>query len=126
LISALRESRLTQKDSTNHSPYTFVYGKEVRLLLNLKLNALVLAINNEHTEELSHLHKIYCELLQLEQQREQAVMTISKRQQVVKRHFDKSTAARDFQKDQLAMLCKKVKEKPYFHTKFESLSIGPY
>jgi hypothetical protein len=53
-------------------------------------------------------------------------MTIRKRQQVVKRHFDKSTTTRYFQKDQLVLLWNKEKEKPYFHTKFEALWIGPY
>jgi hypothetical protein len=45
-------------------------------------------------------------------------MTIRKRQQVVKRHFEKITIARDFQKDQLVMLWNKAKEKPFFHTFF--------
>jgi len=45
---------------------------------------------------------------------------------VVKRHFDKSTIARDLKKDELVLLWNKAKEKIYFHTKFEALWIGPY
>jgi hypothetical protein len=55
LIDALWESHLTPKDSTRHSPYTLVYGKEVRLPLHLELNALVLSINNEDTKKNCHL-----------------------------------------------------------------------
>jgi len=55
LRDALWASRLTPKDSTGNSPYTLVYGKEARLSLHLELNALVLAINNEDTQELSPL-----------------------------------------------------------------------
>jgi hypothetical protein len=62
--------------------------------------------------------------LQLEEKRIQTIMIIGKRQQAVKRHFDKSTTARYFQKDQLVLLWNKAKEKPYFH--FEALWIGPY
>jgi hypothetical protein len=53
-------------------------------------------------------------------------MAINKRQQVVKRYFDKSTTSRYFQKYQLVLLWNKAKEKPSFHTKFEALWIGPY
>jgi hypothetical protein len=96
------------------------------MLLHLELNALVIATNNEDMEEISPLQKQYHELMQLEEHRVQAVITMSKRQQEVKRHFDKSTTAIYFQKDQLVLLWNKAKEKPYFHTKFEALWIGPY
>jgi hypothetical protein len=42
LIDALWASCLTPKDSTGHSPYTLVYGKEARLPLHLELNSLAL------------------------------------------------------------------------------------
>jgi hypothetical protein len=126
LIDALWESHLTPKDSTRHSPYTLVYGREAILPLHLELNALALTRNNEDVEEQSPMQKIYHELLQLEEQREQAIMAMNKRQQVVKRYFDKRTTSKYFQKDQLVLLWNKAKEKPSFHTKFEALWIGPY
>jgi hypothetical protein len=60
------------------------------------------------------MQKIYHELLQLEEQREHAITTISKRQQVVKRYFDKSTTLRYFQKDRLVFLWNKAKKNHIF------------
>jgi hypothetical protein len=53
-------------------------------------------------------------------------MAMNQIQQVVKRYFDNITTSKYFQKDHLALLWNKSKEKPYFHTKFEALRIGPY
>jgi hypothetical protein len=72
------------------------------------------------------MEKIYNDLLQLEEWREQAILAMNKRQETIKKYFDKSTNSKDFQKDQFILLWNKEKEKPSFHTKFESLWIGPY
>jgi len=53
----------------------------------LDFNALVLDRNNEDTEEKSPMQKIYHELLQLKEQREQEIMAINKRHKVVKTYF---------------------------------------
>jgi hypothetical protein len=67
------------------------------------------------------LQKRYHKLLQLEEQREQVMLAIKRRQQVVKKYFDESTTSKDFKKDQLVLLWNKAKEKPSFHTRFEAL-----
>jgi hypothetical protein len=69
----------------------------------------------------SPMQKIYHEILQVEEKREQTILEMNKIQQVVKRYFDKRTTSKDFQKDQLVLLWNKEKEKPSSHTKFESL-----
>jgi hypothetical protein len=95
-------------------------------LSHVELNALTLILDGEEKEGQSPIQRRYNELLQLEEQREQAILTINKRKEVVKKYFDKSTTSKDFQKDQLVLLWNKEKEKPSFHTKFEALWIGPY
>jgi hypothetical protein len=94
--------------------------------LHIELNALTLILDGEEKEGQSLIQRRYNELLQLEEQREQAILAINKRQEAVKKYFDKSTTSKDFQKDQLVLLWNKAKEKPSFHTKFEALWIGPY
>jgi hypothetical protein len=88
LIDALWASRLTSKDSIGNSPYTLVYQNEARLPIHLELNALALTKYFGDKEEQSFLQKQYCELLQLGEQREQVMLAMKTRQQVVKIYFD--------------------------------------
>jgi hypothetical protein len=45
-----------------------VYGKEERMPINLKLNMLTYVMNIEDEDEVSPLHKIYNQLIKLEEQ----------------------------------------------------------
>jgi hypothetical protein len=55
LIDTLWTSRLAPKDSTGVSPYTLVYGKETKMQVQLKLNAMTYALNIEDIEKVSHI-----------------------------------------------------------------------
>jgi hypothetical protein len=44
---ALWESKTTPKDNIGISPYTMVYGKEVKIPISLELNALASVVNKE-------------------------------------------------------------------------------
>jgi hypothetical protein len=96
LIDALWESRLNPKDSIGHYPYTLIYGMEVRLPFHVELNVFILILDGEEKEEQEPIQNRYNELLQLEEQREQAILAISKTQEVVKKYFDKSETSKDF------------------------------
>jgi len=61
------------------------------ITITFGIECLALTRNVEDVEEQSPMQKIYHELLWLEEQREQAIMAMKKRQQVVKKYFDKST-----------------------------------
>jgi hypothetical protein len=54
------------------------------------------------------MQKIYHELMQLEEKREQEIIEMNKRQ-VVKRYFNKRIAPKDFQKDKLILSWNKEK-----------------
>jgi hypothetical protein len=45
LMDALWASKLTPKDSTGTSPYSWVYGKEAKMPINLEINALTYVVN---------------------------------------------------------------------------------
>ena len=53
LTDALWARRLTPKDNVGMSPYTLVYGKEEKIPISLKLNALTLVVNTEDAEDSS-------------------------------------------------------------------------
>jgi hypothetical protein len=68
LTDALWESRMTPKDNTGMSPYTLVYGKEVKIPISLELNALTFVVNTEDTEESSPIQRRINQLLKLEEE----------------------------------------------------------
>jgi hypothetical protein len=49
ITNALWASRTTPKDTTEMSSYTLVYGKEVKIPISLKLNALTFMVNTKDT-----------------------------------------------------------------------------
>jgi len=73
LTDALWESRTTPKDSTGMSPYTLVYGKELKIPISLTLNALTYKVNTEDTEEISPIQRRINRLLKLEEELSKAL-----------------------------------------------------
>jgi hypothetical protein len=67
----------------------------------MELNELALV---DEYEKQSPMQRGYDEIQQLEEQREHEVLAMKKRQETIKKYFDKSTTAKDFQKDQLVFL----------------------
>jgi hypothetical protein len=45
------------KDSTRMSPYLLVYGKEEKMSISLKVNALIFVVNNEYTKDSSSIDR---------------------------------------------------------------------
>jgi hypothetical protein len=126
LLNALWANRITPKNSTRHSPFSLVYGKDARLPVHLELNALAISTRIEDEEGTTPMQSRFYQLMQLEEQREQALINIQKRQEVVKKYFDRGATVKDFHKDQFVLLWNKAKEKPSLHSKFDALWIGPY
>jgi hypothetical protein len=57
LIDALWASRTTPKDSIGMSPYTLVYGKEAKISISLKLDALNFVVNTKDAEDSSPIQR---------------------------------------------------------------------
>jgi hypothetical protein len=67
------KARTTLKDSTRMSPYLLVYGKEVKMLISLELNALISVVNTEDTKDSSPIQRRIDQLLKLEEERSKAL-----------------------------------------------------
>jgi hypothetical protein len=96
------------------------------LLVHIELNALAISTGIEDEEGITPMQARFHQLMQLEEQREHALTNIQKRQEVVKKYFDRSATVKDLCKDQFVLLWNKAKEKPSLHSKFDALWIGPY
>jgi len=80
LTDGLWESRMNPKDSTKMSPYLLVYGKEEKISISLKLNALVYVVNTEDTKYRSSIQRRINQLLKLEEERRKDLNITSQRQ----------------------------------------------
>jgi hypothetical protein len=126
LTNVLWESRMTLKDSTRMSPYLLVYGKEVKMSISLKLNALIYVVNIEDTEDSSSIQRRINQLLKLEEEQRKSLNRTSQGQESIKIYFDQITTVNNFHKGELVLLWNKAKEKQSMPTKFEAFYIGPY
>jgi transposase InsO family protein len=57
LIDALSVSRMTPKDRTEMSLYTFFYGKEEKMPISLEFNALTFVVNTEDAKDSSPIQR---------------------------------------------------------------------
>jgi hypothetical protein len=67
LTDVLWERKKTPKDIIGMSPYTLVYGKEVKIPISLELNALTYVVNTEDIDESSPIQRRINQLLKLEE-----------------------------------------------------------
>ena len=72
-----------------------LFGQQVVLPIELQLTSFRLAFQQDELEE-SSLKDRYHTLLALDEQRDYALRNIEKRQQTVKKHFDKKAKADSF------------------------------
>jgi hypothetical protein len=68
LTDVLWASKTTPKDSIGMSPYTLVYGKEAKMPIILKLNALNFVVNKEEIEDSSPIQRRINQLLKLKEE----------------------------------------------------------
>jgi len=125
LTYALWADRTTAKVSIGTSPFQLLFGQQAVLPIELQLTSFRLAFQQDELEETA-LKDRYHTLLALDEQRDHALQNIQKRQQVVKKYFDKKAKIDSFKVGQKVLLWDSAHAEKGKHTKFQKLWIGPY
>jgi hypothetical protein len=125
LTYALWADRTTTKTSTGHTPFQLLYGQEAIMPVELELTSLRLALQAEELNSTDIPQRIHA-LLALEEQRSFALENLKKRQQSVKKYFDKREKSTTFATDEKVLLWDSAHADKGKHTKFQKLWLGPY
>jgi hypothetical protein len=120
LTYALWEYRTTTKVSTIYTPFQLVYGQESILTTDLKLSSLRLMLQVKELNS-SNFSQRMNELLDLEEQRMFSLDNIKKRQQVVKKYFNKSVKDVNFKVNEKILLWDSTHVDRGRHSKFQKL-----
>jgi hypothetical protein len=121
---ALWADRVTKKKSTGKAPFELVYGVDVVLPVNLMVP--VHKLIREFAIDEEALHGRCDDLVQLEEDRSEALTHFIDHQRQVKKSFDKRAKGKVFHVGDLVLLWEKRREKSGDHSKFDSLWLGPF
>jgi hypothetical protein len=125
LTYALWADRTTTKVSTGCTPFHLVYGQEAILPTELKLSFLRLMLQVEELNS-SNVSQRMNALLDLEEKRTFALGNIKRRQQTVKKYFNKSVKAAKFKVNEKVLLWDSSHVDRGRHSKFQKLWLGPF
>jgi hypothetical protein len=125
LTYALWEDHTTTKASTGFTPFQIIYGQEVIVPIELELSSLRLML---HIEELisSDVSQRINTLLALEEQIMFSLENLKKRQQTVKKYFNKRAKTVEFKIDDKFLLWDSSHAERGRHSKFQKLWLGPF
>jgi hypothetical protein len=125
LTYALWADRTTTKVSTGCTPFHLVYGQEAIMPTELELDSLRLMLQ---VEELcsSNISQRMNALLDLEEQETFSLDIIKRRQQTVKRYFNKSEKAFKVKVNEKVLLWDSSHVDRGRHSKFQKLWLGPF
>lgn len=122
---ALWVDRMMVKFATKASPYLLVYSLRARLPIHIEYPAL--RVLQQYSDNIKPLQVRMNELLNLEETREKSYAKSMKRQEVIKRWFDKKKASTiTFREGDLVLKWDEDRAKPEKHTKFDSMWSGSY
>jgi hypothetical protein len=125
LTYALLVDRTTTKVSTSFTLFQRVYGQEAILHTKLELSSLRLMLQVEELNS-SNISQRTNALLDLEEQRTFGLDNIKRRQQTIKRYFNKSTKAIKFKVNEKVLLWDLTHADRRRHSKFQKLWLGPF
>jgi hypothetical protein len=111
--------------STGCTPFHLFYGQEAILPTKLELSSLRLMLQVEELNY-SNVSQRMNALLDLEEQRTFALDNIKRRQQTVKRYFNKSVKAFKFKVNEKVLLWDSTHANRGRHSKFQKLWLGPF
>lgn len=118
--------RITPKQILGNSPYVLVYGKQAKLPISTELPSLELADNLMLFEEDDPLGLRYAKLLELEEERRNALRKMEYQQIQTKRVFDKKSRLRSFKEGDLVLKWDVLKSKLGHHNKFDHMWAKPF
>jgi hypothetical protein len=111
--------------STGYTPFHLVYGQEAILPTELELSSLRLMLEMEELNS-SNIPQRINALLALEEQMTFSLENIKKRQQTVKRYFNKSAKDVRFKVNEKVLLWDSSHTDRGRHSKFQKLWLGPF
>jgi hypothetical protein len=114
---------ITPKTTT--SPYTLVYGAPTVLPIHLQIPTLRLAIAEAEYDFQPLQHRLDT-LVELEEVRKDTFQHLQKKQDIVKRSFDKRATMVNYKVGDDVLLSDKAHEAPSKYRKFDYLWLGPY
>jgi hypothetical protein len=125
LTYALWEDRTTTKESTGFTPFQLVYGQEAILPIELELSSLRLMLQTEELNSSDVSQRINT-LLALEEQINFSLENLKRRQQTVKKYFNKREKTIEFKIDDKVLLWDSSHAERGRHSKFQKLWLGPF
>jgi hypothetical protein len=125
LTYALWADRDTTKVSTGCTPFYLVNGQESIIPTKMELSSLRLMIQVEELNS-SDLSQRMNALLALEEQRTFSLDNIKRRQQIVKKYFNKSFKDVKFKVNENVLLWDSTHVDRGRHSKFQKLWLGPF
>jgi hypothetical protein len=125
LTYTLWVDRTTTKVSTGCTPFQLVYGQEAILPTELEISSLRLILQVEELN-FSNISQRMNALLALEEQRTFSLDNIKRRQQILKRYFNKSAKAVKFNVNEKVSLWDSTHVDRGRHSKFQKLWLGPF
>jgi hypothetical protein len=125
LTYALWEDHTTTKVSTGCTPFQLVYGQEAILPTEMELSSLRLMLQIEELNSSNVPQRINA-LLALEEQRMFSLENIKRRQQTVKKYFNKRAKAVKFKVNEKVLLWDSAHADRGRHSKFQKLWLGPF
>jgi hypothetical protein len=121
---SLWADRVATKRSIDVSPFQLVYGVEAVFPSHLAIP--VEKFLQDHHEELDDMIRRIHQLVEVQQDREQAMDKIQDHQQRIKQIFDKKAKKEEFRIGDLVLKWDAPKQDKGKHIKFEALWIGPF
>jgi hypothetical protein len=122
---ALWADHTTTKVSTSCTPFQLVYGEKDILPSEMEISSLRLMLQVEELNY-SNISQRMNALLALEEQRTFALDNRKRRQQTVKRYFNKSAKAVKFKVNEKVLLWDSSHADRGRHSKFQKLCLGPF
>ena len=123
LTAALWAYRTAYKVTTGHTPFHLMYGIEAKILPELEIQSLTLALHYEIGSNID-LSKHLAELVKSEEVREISLQRIAKVQNQRKERIDKERKIHDYKVGEYVLWCRKTEK--YSTGKLESRWEGPY